>query len=104
MTLKELRARRAAAATRGRELLASHAQLSAIATRDAAQDATLASVDAELTALEAEVPQLDAQIEAAERAEAREATFSLSAPHASAERGAVFGDGWRGNDIPKAIR
>lgn len=100
MTLKELRAKRAAAAARGRDLLASLNALLALPSRDATQDAQATTIDADLTALEAEIPALDAQIEAAERAEAREATFSLSAPHASAGRGVLFGSAARTVDEP----
>lgn len=96
MNLKELRAKRAAAAAKGREILGQLNALLALPSRDAAQDAQTVSFDAELTALEAEIPALDAKIAEAEKMEAREATFSLAAPHAAGlERGALFGSAAR---------
>ena len=111
MTLKELRAKRAAAAANGREILGQLNALLALPSRDAAQDAQTVSFDAELTALEAEIPALDAKIAEAEKMEAREAASSAarssarpSAPSASRRQVHSGSRLWRNSRSPSVRR
>ncbi len=74
-TLKELRAERAAKATRGRTALARHNALAAQTTRTETEETELTTLGAEIDGLEAEVTTLDGQIEAQEAQSRRGALF-----------------------------
>jgi len=81
MTLKELRASRAAKAAALKAKLEAYNALYAVAARTPEQDSELVAMDAALTPLEAEIDDLDAKITAEERAAARGARLaSLQAP------------------------
>ena len=84
LTLKELRAKRAGLVERGRTALVEHNALTAIEARTAEQAARLAALDAELDTAETDLEALDQKILTAERAEQREATFTLPPANANA--------------------
>ena len=89
--IQELRAKRTAKATRGKEAAARYNVLGAQATRTAEEDTELAALGAELDTLEAEVHGLDQEIVAEEASVRRAGLFGSAAPGATASGGA--GDG-----------